>query len=71
MTQPGCSASPTAKAKRQVATPSELTTYPPSRISSACSCFITSPLAPTTVVSTVQSAAVTITTVRLLTLTRH
>ncbi|KAI9681958.1 MAG: hypothetical protein M1817_000012 [Caeruleum heppii] len=65
---PACSA-PARKMKRDEPIPPYLATVPPTRISSACSCFITSPAAPVTVVSTVESATTTTTTSTTITTT--
>ncbi|KAA6407823.1 MAG: hypothetical protein FRX48_08174 [Lasallia pustulata] len=57
-TPAGCT-SPSVKAKRDIATPTYLVTVPASRISSACSCFITSPDAPATKTTVVPYTSVT------------
>ncbi|MCJ1433467.1 hypothetical protein MMC27_002829 [Xylographa pallens] len=68
---PGCSSSPMKKEKRTVPIPSYIpATVPPSRISSACSCFITSPDAPATSTVVVPLTSVTTaTTTAIVTIT--
>ncbi|MCJ1421176.1 Mucin-5B [Xylographa parallela] len=57
---PGCTSAPLKKEKRTVPVPSYIpATVPPSRISSACSCFITSPNAPATSTVVVPLTSVT------------
>ncbi|MCJ1379209.1 hypothetical protein MMC17_002309 [Xylographa soralifera] len=63
---PGCGSAPMKKEKRQVPIPSYIpATVPPSRISSACSCFITSPDAPATSTVVVPQTSVATVTVNI------
>ncbi|MCJ1322962.1 hypothetical protein MMC15_008312 [Xylographa vitiligo] len=68
---PACSSAPAKKAKRDVPIPSYIpATVPPSRISSACSCLITSPDAvATSTVVVPQTSVATATTTAIVTTT--
>ncbi|MCJ1288420.1 Mucin-5B [Xylographa opegraphella] len=68
---PGCTSAPARKEKRTVPIPTYIpATVPPSRVSSACSCFITSPYEPaTSTVVVPQTSVDTATTTAVVTAT--